>query len=264
MSAWILIPAGVSLRGEFNQLSPNRDKGADGSIGDSNHTSSSDHTPDEDSSVLRDRDADDKNEVHAVDIDSSGPWPGTGTQKQRFHRIVMGIIEREKARWLDPNDVCRLEYVIWDGKIYSRSRDFRPVDYTGSDPHTNHAHFSFRYLTRSENDTSAWGIYTPPAPEKPKEWSDTVDEATFRDVVADEIDKALNQNRPPYQLTRLADRGNSPLTHKKLQEYLYEQLASPPARPATDAPAPDGTSLQARLERIERALETLLADRTQS
>lgn len=158
MSDWILIPAGVSLRTEFNELNPNRDKGADGSIGDSAHTSSSDHTPDEDSDVLRDHDADNKNEVHAVDIDSSGPWPGSGTQKERFHRIVMGIIAREKARWLDPDDVCRLEYVIWDRKIYSRSRDFNPVAYTGSDPHTNHAHFSFRYLTTSENDTRSWGI----------------------------------------------------------------------------------------------------------
>jgi hypothetical protein len=102
-------------------------------------------------------------------------------------------------------------------------------------------------------------ILDPPAPEKPKEWSDMATEDQLRAVVADEIDKALNANRGAYQLTRLADRGNSPLTHKKLQEYLFEQLVSPPARPAADGPAPDGTSLQARLERIERALEHLTA-----
>ena len=32
MSAWTLVPCLVCLREEFNLLSPNRDKGADGSI----------------------------------------------------------------------------------------------------------------------------------------------------------------------------------------------------------------------------------------
>jgi hypothetical protein len=155
---WSLAPCLVALRAEFNALAPGRDKGADGSIGDSAHTGSSDHTPDEQSDVLRDRDGDSKNEVHALDIDSSGPWPGEGTQKQRFHRFVMGIVAREKARWLDPDDVCRLEYVIWDGHIYSRAFDFREREFTGDDPHTNHAHFSSRYLTTAENDTRPWGV----------------------------------------------------------------------------------------------------------
>lgn len=153
MSAWVLVPSLVALREEFNRLNPSRDKGADGSIGDSAHTSSSDHTPDEDSDVLRDHDADSKNEVHALDIDSTGPWPGLS-----FEDIVMGIVAREKKRWNDPNDVCRLEYVIWDHHIYSRAYNFAPRAYTLSDPHTNHGHFSSRYLTTSENDTSPWGV----------------------------------------------------------------------------------------------------------
>lgn len=158
MASWVTVPCLLSLRSEFNELSPERDKGADGTIGDTNHTSSSDHTPDEDSSVLRGKDADSRNEVHALDIDSSGPWPGEGTQKQRFHRIVMRIIAGEKKKWLDPDDVCRLEYIIWDRKIYHRSNNFEPRDYTKDDPHTNHGHFSARYLTRSENDTRPWGV----------------------------------------------------------------------------------------------------------
>lgn len=156
--AWELVRSLVALRNEFNVLAPGRDEGADGSIGDSAHTSRSDHAPDEDSRYLRDHDADSKNEVHALDIDSSGPWP------ERFHTIVMRIIAGERAKWLDPNDVCRLEYVIWDRKIYSRSNNFYPRDYAGSDPHTNHAHYSGRYLTASENDTRPWGVL-PLAPE---------------------------------------------------------------------------------------------------
>ena len=159
MGSWVLIPCLVDLRAEFNAINPDRDKGADGSIGDTAHTSSSDHTPDEDSRVLRDHDGDTKNEVHALDIDSTGPWPGTGTQKERFHAIVMRIIARERRRWLDPDDMCRLNYVIWDRRIYDKDDDFAGRAYTLSDPHTNHAHFSGRYETRAENDTSSWGVY---------------------------------------------------------------------------------------------------------
>lgn len=162
MSEWTLVPCLVTLRSEFNQVSPFRAKGADGAIGDSNHTSSSDHTPDEDSDILRDHDADDKNEVHALDTDSSGPWPGEGTQKERFHRKVMAVIEGEKAKWLDANDMCRLNYVIWDDQIYDKDNDFEPRAYlpgnSSRDRHTNHAHFSSRYETRAENDTRPFGV----------------------------------------------------------------------------------------------------------
>ncbi len=152
MASWVTVPCLVALRTEFNELNPERDKGADGTIGDSAHTSKSDHTPDEDSTYLRGKDSDNTNEVHALDIDSTGPWP------RSFHSLIMDVIAWERARWLDPDDVCRLEYVIYNRQIYKRENDFEPVRYTGDDPHTNHAHFSARYLTRSENDTSPWGL----------------------------------------------------------------------------------------------------------
>lgn len=157
MSDWVLIPSLVALRTEFNTVAPNRDKGSDGSIGNSLHTSSSDHTPDEDSAILRDHDADSKNEVHALDIDSSGPWPGGPAW---FDSAIKGIVERERRRWLDPNDMCRLNYVIWNRKIADKDvNDFEWRDYHGtSDDHTGHAHFSNRYETPAENDTSPWGL----------------------------------------------------------------------------------------------------------
>jgi hypothetical protein len=153
MSAWTVVPCLLALRDEFDYLNPDRDKGADGTISDANHSPSSDHSPDEDSDVLRDHDADDKNEVHALDIDSTGPWPNVS-----FHTIVMKVIEWEKKKWNDPNDKCRLNYVIWDHKIYDKDNDFVGVAYGGSDPHTNHAHFSSRYETSCENDTRPWGV----------------------------------------------------------------------------------------------------------
>jgi hypothetical protein len=152
VSAWVTIPCLLKLRDEFNEVSPNRDKGADGTIGDSNHTSTSDHTPDEDSDVLRGKDADSTNEVHALDIDSTGPWPWS------FDSKIKQLIAEEKRRWLDPNDMSRLRYIIWDHTIYHQDNDWAGRPYTGSDPHTNHGHFSGRYETRAENDTRPWGV----------------------------------------------------------------------------------------------------------
>jgi len=152
MSDWVLVPCLVTLRTEFNAVSPGRDKGADGSIGDSAHTSSSDHTPDEDSDILRDHDSDSKNEVHALDIDSSGPWPGGAAW---FDRAIKAIVERHRTGEDD-----RLQYVIWNRQIANRSVDnWRWRTYTSTtDPHTNHAHFSSRYTTAQEQDTSPWGL----------------------------------------------------------------------------------------------------------
>lgn len=156
--AWVLVPSLVALRSEFNAVSPGRDKGADGSIGDSNHTSSSDHTPDEDSSVLRNKDSDNINEVHALDIDSTGPWPSPGW----FGETIEHIRQDEKRKWLSSNDRSRLSYIIYNHQIASTTTDFEWRTYNGSDPHTNHAHFSNRYETACENDTRPWGVEDMP------------------------------------------------------------------------------------------------------
>jgi hypothetical protein len=153
--AWVLIPCLVRLRTEFNRAAPGRDKGADGSIGDSSHTSTSDHTPDEDSDVLRDHDADSKNEVHALDIDSTGPWPdGNGGEAGGwFDQQIRGIVDRHRT-----GTDNRLQYVIWRGRIASRSQGWAWRTYSGASQHYDHAHFSARYATAQENDTSPWGL----------------------------------------------------------------------------------------------------------
>lgn len=154
MSVWSLVPCLVALRSEFNAVSPNRDRGADGSIGDTAHTSSSDHTPDEDSAVLRDHDGDAKNEVHALDIDSTGPWPSPGW----FDRTILALVARERAEYQSATVTGRLKYVIWNRRIAERSNGWAWRDYGGSDPHTNHAHFSARYTAAQEADTRPWGV----------------------------------------------------------------------------------------------------------
>jgi hypothetical protein len=138
MASWFLVPCLVQLRSEFNDLNPDRDKGADGSIGDTAHQSStSDHNPDAQGRVL------------AVDIDSSGPWPGF-----TFATAVGLIIERCRSGRED-----RIQYIIWDHHIYSRSTEFAKRAYTAtSDPHVNHAHFSARHDHHGESDTRGWNL----------------------------------------------------------------------------------------------------------
>lgn len=161
MSAWTVVPCLMVLRDEFNLVSPKRDKGADGTIGDTAHAGggTSDHLPDEDYAALRDKDSDHANEVHALDIDSSGPWPGG---KSWFHRTIIEIVAREKADYESPTTIGRLQYVIWDGRIASRSWGWTWQEYNGQDRHTNHAHFSARYVTAAEASTRPWGV--APAP----------------------------------------------------------------------------------------------------
>jgi hypothetical protein len=147
---WVLVPALVSLRTEFNTLSPNRDKASDGSVGDTSHAaSSSDHNPDE-SGATPYEDSDRINEVHAIDVDNTGPWPPGVT----FQRIIDGIVAEHRAGRDD-----RLQMVIYNRRIISRSWGWDSWHaYTGSNPHDKHAHFSCRYTTAQESDTSPWGV----------------------------------------------------------------------------------------------------------
>jgi hypothetical protein len=126
-----LVPCLAELRAEFNQLSPHRDKGSDGWIGDAAHQAhTSDHNPDPQGRVL------------AVDIDSTGPWPSP----------FGDIVESLRGDW-------RLEYIIWDRRIASRSQGWTWRTYTGtSDPHTGHAHFSARHDHTGGTSTAPWPL----------------------------------------------------------------------------------------------------------
>jgi hypothetical protein len=138
MPDWFLVPCLVQLRTEFNTLSPDRDKGADGSIGDTAHQaeSTSDHNPDALGRVL------------AVDIDSTGPWPAD------FDALVKYIVGRQRS-----GADNRLQYVIWNRRIASRSTNWAWATYTGTaDPHTGHAHFSARHDHTGNTSGSSWGL----------------------------------------------------------------------------------------------------------
>lgn len=256
MSAWTVVPCLLALRDEFNKINPKRDKGADGTIGDTNHTSASDHTPDEDSDVLRDHDADSKNEVHALDIDSTGPWGG-----RSFDDIILALVARERAEYNHPTIKARLKYVIWNRRIALRSNGWAWRAYTREDPHTNHAHFSALYTTSTENDTRSWGV--APA-ETPKD--DDVTEAQLIEAVTKalrgwtEPDPSPNANPPGVHArvggwlrwaeTRAAYRQDAVLARVAGIEATLAQfgavLAELAGRPASGAPTLEELSLALR------------------
>jgi hypothetical protein len=148
MASWILVPCLVSLRTEFNRIAPRRDKASDGSIGDTAHQQeSSDHNPDETGNTPY-SDADNINEVHAIDVDNDLNEPGWTMDK-----CLEIIITRHRTGADD-----RLQNVIYNRRIWSRSWGWTAREYTGASPHTEHAHFSSRYTTAQESDTRPWGL----------------------------------------------------------------------------------------------------------
>jgi hypothetical protein len=143
----ILVPCLVVLRAEFNTLAPKRDKGADGWIGDAAHQQeSSDHNPDETGRTPTE-DADDIDEVHAIDVDSD---LGPGMD-------LADYVERIRVRHERGQD-NRLQYIIYRGRICSAARGWTWREYIGKSAHFDHAHFSVRYTTAQENDTRPWGV----------------------------------------------------------------------------------------------------------
>ncbi|UQU66568.1 hypothetical protein COUCH_10020 [Couchioplanes caeruleus] len=199
MASWILVPCLVSLRNEFNQLAPNRDKASDGSIGDTSHAaSSSDHNPDETGNTPYE-DSDRINEVHAIDVDDDlreSGWTMT--------RCVEIIVTRHREGRDD-----RLQNVIYNRRIWSRSWGWTARSYTGASPHTEHAHFSARYTTAQERDTSPWGLLEADDVTKSEftawmtEWARSAAgrEALARAVLAYDPGRSSNGAIPPGGIT---------------------------------------------------------------
>jgi hypothetical protein len=149
MAAPILVPCLVVLRNEFNALNPSRDKGSDGWIGDKRHAlTKSDHNPDETGATPYE-DADFVDEVHAIDVDKTGPWP-----RGRDFDDCVELIRLRHQR----GDDNRLQNIIWRGRIASRSWGWTWEDYDGPNQHNEHAHFSSRYTTAQESDKRPWGL----------------------------------------------------------------------------------------------------------
>lgn len=130
---WVLTTSLAALRRDLNTAFPNRDKSSDGTIGDAAHqASTSGHNPDDTAGSRSEyTDADTKPEVRAYDADNDLRDPRGIDFQQVIDRILA-----------TPADRDRLAYIIHRRKIWRRRNGWRQENYTGSSPHTEHAHFS--------------------------------------------------------------------------------------------------------------------------
>lgn len=148
MAAPVLTPALVSLRAAFDALAPSRRKLSDGWIGDTAHQQSvSDHNPDETGNVPI-HDADHVNEVHAADIDAH-----LNESDLTMAKVVAFLVARCRS-----GAERRLRYIIHNRTIWEASNGWRARKYTGSSPHTEHAHFSGSYDSILEASATDWHL----------------------------------------------------------------------------------------------------------
>jgi hypothetical protein len=141
MASWYLVPCLKELFAEFDRIAAGRDHTSDGSIGDAAHQAEkSDHNPDG------------KGAVHAIDVDSD--LHASFSMEDVIQYFVA------ECRKNNPNgaDRGRLKYFIYNRRIWSASTGWKQETYTGSSPHTEHAHFSCEYAPEYENDTNPWGL----------------------------------------------------------------------------------------------------------
>ena len=148
MPAAVLVPCLAQLRAELNRIAPNRDTKSDGTIGDRAHQLvTSDHNDDEVGRVPV-KDADSKHEIHALDADAD-----LRESDLTMLKVVLHIVGRCRTGVEN-----RLRYVIFNRTIWEASNAWRARTYTGTNPHTEHAHFSASYNTAQEADTRSWRL----------------------------------------------------------------------------------------------------------
>lgn len=145
MSGPILVPNLAVLRAEFNARWPRRDRASDGWIGDQAHASgTSGHNPDESGRAER-QDADNVDEVRALDLDKDvDPTPGDElyAELDRIRRT--------------PELRRRLIYIIYRRQIASATNGWVWRPYTGSNPHNEHGHLSGH--PDHDNNRAPWGV----------------------------------------------------------------------------------------------------------
>lgn len=141
--SWTAAPSLLRLRDEVNKKYPKRDKASDGIIGDPAHSARvSDHNPC-DYCTGKQHDV-----VHAMDVDSNG---APGVRTPLVEDVLRATIGDDRV-W----------YVIWNGKIYSRTYGWAPRVYTGANRHDHHVHVSLRYTDAAVTSTGSW-LQAPPA-----------------------------------------------------------------------------------------------------
>lgn len=141
----LLTPGMTNLGNQFNKRWPTRDGSSDGAVGDYAHTQElSDHNPDDTSkhNASWDSDSDNVPEVRAIDVDNDLNESGMNMQSVIDHMRTL------------PNLGSVIRYMIYNKKMYHVDDGFKPTNYTGASPHTEHAHFSGARSQSADSNTT--------------------------------------------------------------------------------------------------------------
>lgn len=155
----------TTVRAEFNSVFPDRDKSSDGWIGDQAHQGSvSGHNPDK-TGRAEYKDGDAKDEVRAIDVDKD--LRSSVTMEQ----VIQYLVKKARSGAYVP-----FRYIIYNRRIWSRSDGWKTRAYTGSNPHTGHAHLSGDYTQTADEWTGSLGLASlvsrpkPPTSPAPSDW----------------------------------------------------------------------------------------------
>lgn len=140
----------TTVRTEFNVTFPGRDKTTDGWIAGGGHTvSNTGHVGDR-SGDAEYKDGDSKDEVRAIDVDRD-LVPGSSIDWMEL--VVQYLVKKARSGGYIP-----FRYIIYKGRIWSRSTGWATRTYTGSNKHDKHAHFSGDYTQTADEWTGSLGL----------------------------------------------------------------------------------------------------------
>lgn len=134
----------VNLRREIDLRWPDRDRRTDGWLALPSQRISYGHNPDS------------AGRVHAIDVDSDGINPDW---------IIRAINRKTSGLW----------YIIWNRRLWSNTYDWKPYDYTGPSPHTDHMHIEVYHDSRGHDFGGSWNIAPSGVPATPPPGSPEVD-----------------------------------------------------------------------------------------
>lgn len=168
MTSWKLAPCLDVLNKEIAAIAPDADTTSNGTIGDEAHQGTdSDHNPDSNGYVCAtDRDKDLNAAFTMEDV----------------VQYLLG--ECRKANTVG-KDYGRLNYMIYNKRIWRADTGWRQEPYYGSSPHTEHAHFSCEHDLQFVNDTRPFGLID--------RFGDDMDQVTFNERM-DTYLKKYNQD----------------------------------------------------------------------
>lgn len=140
----------TTVRAEFNDVFPGRDKATDGWIAGGGHTvTGTGHVGDK-TGAAEYKDGDAKDEVRAIDVDKD-LVPSSGVDWMEL--VIQFLVKKGRAGAYLP-----FRYFIYKGRIWRKANGWATEVYTGENKHTEHAHFSGDYTQTADEWTGSLGL----------------------------------------------------------------------------------------------------------